>query len=85
MPTQLSDATLHQITNRVSALLQEMPEKMRVTFDLAYMQGLSHREISERLGDPLGTTKSRIRQALDFIRRKLDCNRDDENGNGHVR
>jgi len=51
---------------------------------LAYMQGLTHTEISARLGSPLGTIKSRIRQALDFIRKKLDCNRANTNGNGHV-
>ena len=84
-PTQLADAALNQITNKVSALLQDMPERLRITFELAYMEGLTHSEISERLGDPLGTTKSRIRQALDFIRKKLDCNRTNTDGNGHVR
>lgn len=84
-PTQLADAALHQMTDKVSALLEDMPEKLRVTFELAYIEGLTHNEISDRLGSPLGTTKSRIRQALDFIRKKLDCNRTDTDGNGHVR
>jgi RNA polymerase sigma-70 factor (ECF subfamily) len=82
--TQLADAALNQITHRVDALLEDMPQKLRVTFELAYMQGLTHTEISARLGSPLGTIKSRIRQALDFIRKKLDCNRANTNGNGHV-
>jgi RNA polymerase sigma-70 factor (ECF subfamily) len=82
--TQLADAALSQITDKVSAFLQDMPEKLRVTFELAYIQGLTHSEISERLGDPLGTTKSRIRLALNFIRKKLDCNRANTNGNGQV-
>lgn len=83
--TQLADAARHQITDKVRALLANMPEKLRVTFELAYMQGLTHSEISERLGAPLGTTKSRIRQALDFIRKKLDCNRANTNGKRNVR
>jgi len=83
--TQLADAAVNQITDKVSALLGDMPEKLRVTFELAYMQGLTHVEISERLGDPLGTTKLRIRMALDFIRKKLDCNHANTNGNAHVR
>jgi RNA polymerase sigma-70 factor, ECF subfamily len=83
--TQLADAALNQITDKVSALLEDMPQKLRVTFELAYMQGLTHSEISERLGDPLGTTKSRIRLALDFIRKKLGCDRANTNGNGHGR
>ena len=82
---QLADAALNQITDKVSVLLEGMPDKVRVSFELAYMQGLTHSEISKRLGDPLGTTKSRIRQALDFLRKKLDCNRANGNGNGHVR
>lgn len=83
--TQLADAVHNQITDKVGALLEDMPGKLRVTFELAYVQGLTHSEISEQLGNPLGTTKSRIRQALDFIRKKLDCNRADAKGNRHVR
>jgi RNA polymerase sigma-70 factor (ECF subfamily) len=73
--TQLADATLNQMTDKVNALLNDMPEKLRVTFEMAYFQGMTHTEISERLGDPLGTTKSRIRLALNFIRTRLDGNR----------
>ena len=79
---QLADAAQNQITDKVRMYLEGMPEKLRVTFELAYMQGLTHSEISERTGDPLGTTKSRIRLGLNWIRKKLDnkC----EDGNGHV-
>lgn len=82
--TQLADAALNQISHKVGALLADMPQKLRVAFELSFMQGLTHCEISERLGSPLGTIKSRIRQALDFIRKKLDGNRANSNGNGHV-
>jgi RNA polymerase sigma-70 factor (ECF subfamily) len=82
--TQLADAALNQISHKVGALLADMPQKLRVAFELSFMQGLTHCEISERLGSPLGTIKSRIRQALDFIRKKLDGNRANTNGNGHV-
>ena len=81
--TQLADATLTQMTDKVNALLNEMPEKVRVTFELAYFQGMTHSEISERLGDPLGTTKSRIRRALNSIRHKLDSNPTNAEENGH--
>jgi RNA polymerase sigma-70 factor, ECF subfamily len=82
--TQLADASLNQITDKLRVLLEEMPEKLRVTFELAFMQGLTHTEISERLGIPLGTAKSRIRQVLSSVRAKLDSNRAKTNGNGHV-
>jgi RNA polymerase sigma-70 factor (ECF subfamily) len=73
--TQLADATLNQMTDKVNALLNDMPEKLRAAFEMAYFQGMTHTEISERMGDPLGTTKSRIRLALNFIRNRLECNR----------
>jgi RNA polymerase sigma-70 factor (ECF subfamily) len=83
--TQLADAAFKQINDKISVILEQTPKKVRVTFELAYIEGLTHSEISKRLGVPLGTTKSRIRQALEFIRMKLDCNRANANGNGHVR
>ena len=39
------------------------PDK-RTLIDLSYIQGYSHREISERLSLPLGTVKTRIRSAM---------------------
>jgi RNA polymerase sigma-70 factor, ECF subfamily len=80
---QLADAVRNQITDKVRVLLEEMPEELRVPFELAYTQGLTHSEISAQTGDPLGTTKSRIRLALSLIRKKLDCNCTSGNGNGH--
>ena len=82
---QLVDASLEQIASKVRVVLSDMPPKSRFTFELAYMHGLTHTEISERLGEPLGTTKSRIRQALTFIRKRLGCNQANASSDGHVR
>lgn len=57
--------------NRVQAALTAMPEKVRATFEFAFSQRLAHNEISKRLGEALGTVKSRIRQGLN-IRNRLD-------------
>lgn len=57
-----------ETATRVAAVLAELPRPQREVIVLAYFQGLSHSEIAERLGIPLGTVKGRARLALDRLR-----------------
>lgn len=55
----------HQIMHRA---LDEIPEAQRHALLLAYFEGLSHQEIADRTGIPLGTAKTRIRDGLQKLR-----------------
>jgi RNA polymerase sigma-70 factor (ECF subfamily) len=54
----------HGIRKAVSSL----PPDQRQVLGLAYFKGLSHSQIAELLGEPLGTVKSRIRLAMMKLR-----------------
>ena len=57
---------------RVQAVLRELPPDQLEVVTLAFIDGQSHSEISERLGLPLGTVKSRIRLAYQKVRTALE-------------
>lgn len=60
-----------QEADAVSAALAELPADQIDVLSLAFREGLSHSEISERLGLPLGTVKSRVRLAMTKLRQTL--------------
>jgi len=56
---------------KIERALQELPEGERECLILSHYSGLKYREISEVMGIPVGTVKSRIFSALGKLRQKL--------------
>ena len=65
-------ASEQQRSARVKAVLGQLPPDQLEVVTLAFIDGLSHSEISEKLGLPLGTVKSRIRLAYQKVRLALE-------------
>jgi RNA polymerase sigma-70 factor (ECF subfamily) len=70
-PDQEEALGLQQESARLGRAIAELPEKQRELIERAYFGDLSHSEIAEETGLPLGTIKSRIRLALDRLRHAM--------------
>lgn len=70
-PDQADAIALRQETEQLAEAIKALPEKQRHLVEQAYFGDLSHSEIAEITGLPLGTIKSRIRLALDRLRHAM--------------
>ena len=52
-------------------LIQELPPRYRMVFNLFVMEGMSHKEISESMKITEGTSKSNLARAKDIMKRKV--------------
>jgi RNA polymerase sigma-70 factor (ECF subfamily) len=60
-----------QRRRRVMAALATLPAEQRQVVEMAFYTGLTHSELAERLGQPLGTVKTRIRMGMMRLRERL--------------
>jgi RNA polymerase sigma factor (sigma-70 family) len=70
-PEQADIVALQQESERLGEAIAALPESQRDLIRRAYFGDLSHSEIAAETGLPLGTIKSRIRLALDRLRRAM--------------
>ena len=69
--TPIEDLEGIELSSRVYDALQILNDKQRLLITLAFYKDMSHQEISEYTGDPLGTVKSNIRRAQLILRETL--------------
>ena len=66
---------------RLNEAIASLPDDQRRALTLAFVEGLTHVEVAEREGVPLGTAKTRIRTALLRLRSQMEP----EIGDGAIR
>ena len=70
-PNLAVEADRSRAMDKVRGALQTMPAPQRSALEMAYFEGLTHVEIAEKTGEPLGTIKTRIRTGLLSLRKVL--------------
>jgi RNA polymerase sigma-70 factor (ECF subfamily) len=64
-----NEAERNSLMERARGAIVKLPVEQRKTLEMAFFDGLTHSEIAEMTGDPLGTVKTRIRSALLTLRK----------------
>ncbi len=66
-----SHAAQNLLLDKVRTVMGNLPESQREALECAYFEGMSHTEIAEKTGQPLGTVKTRIRSAMEALKKVL--------------
>jgi RNA polymerase sigma-70 factor (ECF subfamily) len=70
-PEQAIDAPADIDTERLQAVLGELPEAYRTPIVLFYFEEFSYRQIADQLGVPIGTVMSRLARGKAYLRSRL--------------
>jgi RNA polymerase sigma-70 factor, ECF subfamily len=68
-PEQMVEITMQ--SESIQQMIAALPSDQRQALALAFFRGLSHKEIADFLGEPLGTIKSRVRLAMQKLRERM--------------
>ena len=67
------EAERNSMMERARGAIVKLPNEQRKMLEMAFFDGLTHTEIAEMTGDPLGTVKTRIRSALLTLRKAFSA------------
>jgi RNA polymerase sigma-70 factor (ECF subfamily) len=68
-PDLASEADRARAAEKVRGAMGTMPDAQRSALEMAFFEGMTHSEISDKTGEPLGTIKTRIRAGLIALRK----------------
>lgn len=68
-PDLAGAADRSRVAEKVRGVLGTMSTPQRSALEMAYFEGMSHSEIANKTGEPLGTIKTRIRSGLMALRK----------------
>jgi RNA polymerase sigma-70 factor, ECF subfamily len=71
-PDLVRGADSGRAIEKIRSALLTMPPPQRSALEMAFFEGLSHNEIAEKTGEPLGTIKTRIRAGLLTLRKAFN-------------
>ena len=60
-------------TDEITRIIQMLPDKMRLVFNMYVIEGFSHKEIAEMLNISEGTSKSNLHDARKTLQRKISA------------
>ena len=64
-------ADVSEEKEKLARAVADLPADQRQVIELAYFEGLSQTQIAQRLGEPLGTVKTRMRLGMSKLRQAL--------------
>ena len=71
-PDLAGKAEWSRVADKIRGALGGMPSPQRSALEMAFFEGLTHTEIAEKTGEPLGTVKTRIRAGLMTLRKAFN-------------
>ena len=66
------EASRMELMETLKTALAQLPVEQRQAVELAYFEGMTQSEIATKTGSPLGTVKTRMRSAMQVLKKRFD-------------